>query len=89
VDPQPDHTETSPSQKTNSFEILGKTLPKFGVLVSSEVWFNIEGVLIFISVIDFQGFFLIVFRLVNIVVSFLKAVDFFLLFGLLLFFTIK
>lgn len=77
VNAEPNYTEASSAKQAHSPEVLRKTFSELIVLVSCEVHSYVEGVLILIAVIDFESFFLGVFGLIDVVVSFLKAAAFF------------
>lgn len=77
VNAEPNYAEASSAKQAYSSEVLRKTFSEFIVLVSCEVHSNIERVLILIAVIDFESFFLGVFGLIDVVVSFLEAAAFF------------
>ena len=89
MDAQPHHTEATSSKKSYPLEILWEPLSEFIELVSSEVGSNVEVGLLAISIVDFNGLFLVVLGLADVIVSFLKRAEFFFGFRILLFFTIK
>ena len=89
MDTQPHHTEATSPEQSYSLEILWKPLPKFVELIGGEVSSDIEVGLLAISIVDFNGLFLVVLGLTDVVVSFLKGAEFFFGFRILLFFTIK
>ena len=72
MNPKPYHTKPSSSKQTNSFKILRKSLSKFIILICSKISSNIKIILIS-SIIYFNCFFFIIFRLINIIISFLNT----------------
>ena len=89
MDAQPNHAEATSSKQSYPLEILWEPLSEFVELVSSEVGSDIEIGLLTISIVDFDGLFLVVLGLADVVVPFLEGAEFFFGFRILLFFTIK
>jgi hypothetical protein len=87
VDAKPDYTKASSTEQSNPLEIFREPFPEFSVLVRSDVGSYVE--FLFGSLVDLDGFFLLVLVLADQGGLFLKAAHSFLLLHLLLSSTIE